>query len=33
MRINQASDIAKLWQEYFPLLELIAYVGCAVVKQ
>ena len=33
VRINQASDIAKLWREYLSLLELIACIGCAVVVQ
>ena len=30
-RTHQASDIAKLWQEFLSLLELIACIGCAVV--
>ncbi len=32
-RTHQASDIAKLWQEFLSLQELIACIGCAVVKQ
>ena len=33
VRTHQASDIARLWQEFLSLLELIACIGCAVVEQ
>ena len=29
-RTHQASDIAKLWQEFLSLPKLIACIGCAV---
>ena len=32
VRAHQASDIAKLWQEFLSLHELIARIGCAVSK-
>ena len=32
-RTHQASDIAKLRFEPLSLLELIAYIGCAVAEQ
>ena len=29
-RTHQASDIAKLWQEFLSVLKLIARIGCLV---